>query len=216
MNREFLREQGLNDEQIEAVMAEYGKSINTYKEKADKVDALQQQIDDYKQQIAERDKQLDNLSKQVKDNEELTAEINRLKEENEAATKELQEKLEKQAFEFALERALNKAGAKNPKAVKALLDLEKIKHVDDNLIGLDEQLTALKESDGYLFGGEEPPGLKGRKPHETGEASLPISKNPFAKEHFNLTEQGKLIRENPEQAKQLMVQAGVSPAKYGL
>ena len=42
------------------------------------------------------------------------------------------------------------------------------------------------------------------------------NKNPFSKEHFNLTEQGKLIRENPEQAKQLMIQAGVNPAKYGL
>jgi vacuolar-type H+-ATPase subunit E/Vma4 len=42
------------------------------------------------------------------------------------------------------------------------------------------------------------------------------NKNPFSKEHLNLTEQGKLIRENPEQAKQLMIQAGVNPAKYGL
>lgn len=217
MNREFLKEQGLTDEQIEAVMAEYGKSINSYKEKVDKVDSLQNQIDDYKQQLADRDKQLDDLSKQVKDNEELTAEINRLKEENEKATKELQEKLEKQAFEFALERALNKAGAKNPKAVKALLDTEKIKCVDDNLIGLDEQLTALKESDGYLFGENEPPGLKGRKPHDTGTGGTdPGTKNPFSKDHFNLTEQGRLIREDPEQAKQLMIQAGVNPAKYGL
>lgn len=216
MNREFLKELGLNNEQVEAVMAEYGKSINSYKEKADKVDSLQSQIDDYKQQLADRDKQLDDLSKQVKDNEELTAEIERLKEENKTATEEFQQKLEKQAFEFALERALNKAGAKNPKAVKALLDTEKIKFVDENLIGLEEQLSALKESDGYLFGDDIPAGLKGRKPHDGGGGTDPGIKNPFSKDHFNLTEQGKLIRENPEQAKQLMTQAGVDPAKYGL
>lgn len=34
-------------------------------------------------------------------------------------------------------------------------------------------------------------------------------KNPFSKESFNLTEQGKLFRENPDLAKQLAAQAGV-------
>lgn len=41
-------------------------------------------------------------------------------------------------------------------------------------------------------------------------------KNPFSKEGFNLTKQGQLIRENPEQAKQLMIQAGINPTTYGL
>lgn len=34
------------------------------------------------------------------------------------------------------------------------------------------------------------------------------SKNPFSKEHFNLTEQGRLLTENPELYKQLKAQAG--------
>jgi hypothetical protein len=33
-------------------------------------------------------------------------------------------------------------------------------------------------------------------------------KNPFSKEHFNMTEQGKLIKENPELAEQLRAAAG--------
>jgi len=155
MNREFLKEQGLNDEQIEAVMREYGKSINDYKEKAEQADGLQSQIDDYKEQIKQRDEQLDTLSKQAKDNEELAAEIERLKEENKTTADEFQEKLNKQAFDFALERALNKAGAKNEKAVKALLDVESIKLDGDTLLGLDDQLKGLKESDEYLFQQEE-------------------------------------------------------------
>lgn len=155
MNRDFLKEQGLNDEQIEAVMREYGKSINDYKEKAEQADGLQSQIDDYKEQIKQRDEQLDELSKQAKDNEELTAEIERLKEENKTTADEFQEKLNKQAFDFTLERALNKAGAKNEKAVKALLDVESIKLDGDTLLGLDDQLKGLKESDEYLFQQEE-------------------------------------------------------------
>lgn len=41
-------------------------------------------------------------------------------------------------------------------------------------------------------------------------------KNPFNAEYFNLTAQGKLIREKPELAKQLIIQAGGNPAIYGL
>lgn len=33
--------------------------------------------------------------------------------------------------------------------------------------------------------------------------------NPFAKETWNMTEQGKMFRENPEQARQLAAAAGV-------
>ena len=202
MNREFLKEIGLEDDAIEKIMKEHGKTVNDIKGKADKVDGLESQINDYKQQIKDRDDQLADLGKKVKDNEELTGEIERLKAENKAATEELQEKLEKQAFEFSLEKALNKAGAKNAKAVKALLDIESIKLDGKTLLGLDDQLTALKESDAYLFGEDEPAGLKGRKPHEGGASTQGI-KNPWSKEHFNLTEQGRLLREDPKLAKQL-------------
>ena len=44
----------------------------------------------------------------------------------------------------------------------------------------------------------------GAQKHQSGV------KNPFAKETFNLTEQGKLFKENPELARQLAAQAGVS------
>ena len=50
-------------------------------------------------------------------------------------------------------------------AVKALLDMDKVKLDGDQLLGIDEQLKALKESDSYLFGepgkvggGTNPPG----------------------------------------------------------
>ena len=55
-----------------------------------------------------------------------------------------------------------KAGAKNSKAVAALLDGEKIEMAEDGVKGLDEQLKALKESDAYLFQNDE---QQTNKPH---------------------------------------------------
>lgn len=157
MNREELKALGLTDEQIDKVMAAHGKVVNATKDKADKVDGLESQIKDYKTQLADRDKQLEGLSKQVKDNEDLTAEINRLKEENKTATADLQKKLESQAFDFALEKALTGAKVKNSKAIRGLLDMETIKLDGETLKGLDDQIAKLKESDAYLFESDSEP-----------------------------------------------------------
>src|SRR5690625_5070578 len=149
MNREELKELGLSDEQIESVMKSHGKATNDLKTKADSVDGLESQIEDYKGQLTDRDVQLETLSKV--DAEGLQAEIDRLKDENETTASDYQEKLDKQAFDFSLEKALTGAKVRNPKAVKALLDIEKIKPDGDKLLNLDDQLEGLKESDAYLF-----------------------------------------------------------------
>lgn len=154
MNREFLKEQGLTDEQIEAVMKEYGKSIKTYKEKAEKAESLEDQIEQLESQIEERDNQLEELKKI--DVEGLQDKINELQQQNEATKAEYEEKLQKQAFEHKLESTLKDSKVRNVKAVKALLDLESIKLDGDKLLGLDEQLEKLKETDDYLFQQDEP------------------------------------------------------------
>lgn len=56
----------------------------------------------------------------------------------------------------AVNMALVEAKVKNPKLAKAALDSSIIKLDGEKLIGLSEQLEALKESDGYLFDTEEP------------------------------------------------------------
>ncbi|NLY77321.1 MAG: hypothetical protein GX080_04430 [Tissierellia bacterium] len=48
-------------------------------------------------------------------------------------------------FDYALEKALTVAKARNIKAVKALLDLENLKLADDKILGLDEQLKKSKK-----------------------------------------------------------------------
>lgn len=103
MNREELKALGLTDEQIDKIMAAYGKAINDIKKKADKVDGLEAQVGNYKKDLAERDKQLEELGKKAKDNEELTAEIEQLKEDNKTTRADYEEKLNKQMFEHKIE-----------------------------------------------------------------------------------------------------------------
>lgn len=202
MNREFLKEQGLSDEQIEAVMKEHGKSINSIKEKADKVDGLESQIEDLNNQIADRDKQLKDLSKKAEGNEDLQQTIKDLQKQNDDTKKEYDSKIEQIKKESKLELALKDAKARNPKAVKALLDDEKISLDGDNLIGLNEQLEALKESDAYLFGDDEPAGLKGRQPHPPVGEQKGITREDISKMSYK--ERVQFKQENPEQYEQLI------------
>ncbi|WP_406846068.1 phage scaffolding protein [Bacillus safensis] len=186
----------------------------------ERFDAVNNEKKELKSQLDERDQQLTALQKQAKGNEELQNAIEQLQEENKKVSEEYQQKLDKQAFDFALESALRDAKARNIKSVKANLNVEDLKLAGDKVIGLDEQLAALKESDGYLFEteNESPPGLAGRQPHGTGNsaANLPTAKNPFSQDHLNLTEQGQILSSDPEQAKKLIIQAGGNPAIYGL
>ncbi len=72
-------------------------------------------------------------------------------------------------------------------------------------IGVEEDIAAYKESMPYIFGLESKRTIY--KPPK-GEEHTTV--NPFAKETFNLTKQGELFKENPAQAKELAVQAGIT------
>ncbi|GAA5417928.1 hypothetical protein Pryu01_03006 [Paraliobacillus ryukyuensis] len=121
----------------------------------DKFDAVNQEKNDYKKQVGDRDKQINDLSEKAKGNEELTKELDDLKKANQKATEEYENKLKQQSFEYSLKDALSANKVRNPKAVKALLDTEAIKLDGDKLLGLEEQLNAIKESDPYLFQEEQ-------------------------------------------------------------
>lgn len=186
----------------------------------ERFDAVNNEKKDLKSQLDERDQQLNALQKQAKGNEELQAAIEQLQEDNKKTATEYQQKLDQQAFDFAIESALRDAKSKNIKAVKANLNLDGLKLADGKVIGLDEQLTALRESDSYLFEEDQKgaPSLAGRQPHDTANSGVhsPTGKNPFSQDHLNLTEQGHILKSDPEQARKLIIQAGGNPAIYGL
>lgn len=121
----------------------------------DKFDGKNQEVKDLQEQLKDRDKQLKDLGDKAKGNDDLTAEIDQLKEANKATKEEYESKLQQQAFDFALDTALSGAKAKSAKAVKPFLEIDKLKLDGDKIIGLDEQLQAVKEQQDYLFEQEQ-------------------------------------------------------------
>ena len=84
--------------------------------------------------------------------EEQLKEIERIEadafERGKKASEDAYKKAEKERL---LNEAIMKSGARNTKAVKALLELDKIAFTEDGISGLSEQLSELKKNCGYLF-----------------------------------------------------------------
>lgn len=196
MKKDFLAQLGLNDEQVQAVLVQYGKDVTSIKASNEQ---LQTQVDELATQVGDRDKQLKKLEKAAGDNVELQKEIACLREKNEKQANEWQAKISEQSKNFSISNALRDAGAKNVKAVTALLDMEKVS-VDDNgnLIGLSDQVKALQETDAYLFAQkQEEQQVKPKV--ELFAGGNPNSATPKDPSNMSLDEQTALYRKDPAQ-----------------
>lgn len=133
MKRKFLREQGLSEEQVEAIMAKYGEKKKAY---LDKIEELENGTEDLETIKAERDK-LQKLAEKVPE----------LERKLEETTNELNGRDMKYALKSALENKTH-----DFKYLTSLLDVEKLSLNEDGTIeGLDEQIEPLKEQKHYLF-----------------------------------------------------------------
>ena len=174
MNREFLEGLGLEKDTIDAVMKEHGKTVNSTKEQ---LETITTERDELKEQLISRDEQLESLKEKATGNEDLQSQIQELQSQNEQIKEEYEHKIQQQQFDHTLKDALTNANVRNPKAVQALLDLESIKLDGDKLLGLDDQLKEVKESDPYLF--EEEKSDDGPKPSfSTGQHQKETSGEP--------------------------------------
>lgn len=201
MTLEQLIEMGLEEATAQKVLKAYQESIKDKYIPIERFNEVNEEKKELKGQLEERDKQLNELKTKAAGNEELTAKITELENLNNTTKEEYESKITALRKETLIELALKDEKAKNIRAVKALLDLEKVSLDGDNLIGLEEQLKTLKEKESYLFGEDK---LSGRDPHPGADPLEPqANKNPFSKEYFNLTEQGRLFREDPELANKL-------------
>jgi len=75
MDRKFLEELGLEKETIDKVMAEYGKSINSYKEKIQELEGLSEKVKGYEQQLNDLQNTLATKDEQLKSLDELKKEV---------------------------------------------------------------------------------------------------------------------------------------------
>ena len=175
MKREDLKKLGLEDEAIESVMKLHGQTVNGLQEQ---VTALQASEANLKSQNEKHEKDLRTLQKDNDDNETLKQTIKDLQKQNADAKAGYEQQLVGMQRDSAIEKALATSGAKNTKAVKALLDADKIVFKDGELSGLAEQLEAYKQSDPYMFDmgtkpeGYEPAGGSPAKTYSSMEEAI--------------------------------------------
>lgn len=185
MNKEQLIALGLTEEQAEKVLSANTEQLKGFIPKArfDEVNNAKKQAE---KDLSDRDKQLETLKNSTGDVETLKQTIETLQNENKAATDKYNAELAEIKLVGAVDTALLGADALNVKAVKALLDMSKIKMDGDVLLGINEQIENLKKAEDskMLFkaveeGKQKGPNFAGVKPGEgntgNGESNAPKS-----------------------------------------
>ena len=153
MKRTELEALGMTKEQIDAVMKINGDDIENAKAgSAAEITNLKAENETLSKQVKDRDKQIDTLKASAGDNEELKKQIETLQADNKAKDEAHAKELTQLKIDAAVEKALTDGGAKNIKAVKALLDLTDAKLGDDGTVkGLAEQIQKLQADEGSKF-----------------------------------------------------------------
>lgn len=185
MNKEDLLKLELTEEQAEKVLSANTEQLKGFIPKArfDEVNNAKKQAE---KDLSDRDKQLETLKNSTGDVETLKQTIETLQNENKAAMDKYNAELAEIKLAGAVDTALLGADALNVKAVKALLDMSKIKMDGDVLLGINEQIESLKKAEDskMLFkavevGKQKGPNFAGVKPGEgntgNGESNAPKS-----------------------------------------
>ena len=153
MKREDLTKLGIAEDLVDKIMALHGSDIESHKTK---LTTSQAEVEGLKKQLTEAGAAIEGFKKL--DPEALQKAVDEWKAKAEAAQAEAIKQVNQLKFDHALDGALTGAKAKNAKAVKALLDtnLLKLNDADGSIIGLDEQLKKVKESNDFLFESDQP------------------------------------------------------------
>lgn len=203
MKREFLKKLGLTDEQIDSVMNENGKDINTAKGEFETLKADKTKLEG---ELKTANTTITDLKKNNGDNEALQTKVKEYEDSIKTLKAEHEAEVTKLARDGISAELMSKYKAKNNVAVKAIIGDIEAKDSETYKTLLESKLKALSEADDtkFLFGEPQTKTL-----YDPPKGGAPTGNNPFAKDTYNLTEQGKLLRDNPEQAKAFAEAAGV-------
>lgn len=180
MKTETLKELGLTDEQIKGVMAENGKSLQGAKDNEAKLADFEAENKSLTETVASYKSQLNELKESSKDNEALQKQITDLQDANTKAEEGYKTQLADTQKANAIELALRDNGARNSKAVKALLDNDSIIFKEGKLVGLDDQIKTIKADNEYLFQGEAKPATPQITTEGNANPATNGDKDPFA------------------------------------
>ncbi|MDF2873335.1 MAG: hypothetical protein K0R22_18 [Sporomusa sp.] len=195
MTKEQLLALGLDDATATKVAAASGEELKGYvvKSEHDKEVTAKQQLET---DIKARDKQLEELKKV--DAAGLQKKIEELQETNKTNKTEYEGKIKQMQIDTAVDKALTGAKAKNLKAVRALLDLEKAELEGESIKGLADQIKKLQTEEGtkFLFdaAAPAPTKFKGVKPGEGQDKTYSTDKKPS---EMNYTELCAYMEANP-------------------
>lgn len=193
MKKEELVAKGLSEEHAQIAVDAYSEAIKGFVPK--------ERLDEVSGKLKEANTTIETLKKNNADNEELQKQVTQYKDK----VAELEKAAENTRKEYALKEKLTAAGALDADyVIYKQGGVDKFTFDKDGVpIGIDDVVKPLKESSPHLFKATD----AGYKPAGGGN---PPAANPWAKDSFNLTEQGKIFKENPAQARQLAAAAGVA------
>lgn len=200
---ELLRQLGIAEDQMETAK-DYVKSFldGAYIPKA-RFNEVNEKNKDLTVQIADRDKQLTTLKKAVGDNEQLKAQIEGLQKANKEQKEAADARIKTLQLDSAIKLAIGDT-AQDVDIVTGLIKRDALVLGEDGKVsGLKEQVEDLRKTKPFLFKQER------TNPYQPHGGTGPQVDNPFAKDTFNLTKQGQLLKENPEKARELASAAGV-------
>lgn len=153
----------VTDEQktaIENAVKENYKTIADYEKQTRKVETLTQESNNWKTQYDEAKKTLDGLD--GKDFDAITRERDEWKTKAEKAEKEYKQQIEERDFNDVLTKALSGEKFSSDFAKTGIINMIKekgLKREGEKILGLDDYLTELKESqkDAFVADGKTPP-----------------------------------------------------------
>ncbi|MDU2218170.1 MAG: phage scaffolding protein [Staphylococcus epidermidis] len=173
MKREFLRGLGLEEETVQKIVDEHHDTLRDFKNKAEKTESLQEQLDKANEELTNRDNQITELQKAKDgDNQELKDKLANYEKENTQYKADMKELKLNNAVKLAVAKDANDADD-----ILAFINKDELELQDDgNVKGLDKAIESLKESKPYLFAESKP---SGRTPNDGKTVNGGITQEEF-------------------------------------
>ena len=173
MKREFLRGLGLEEETVQKIVDEHHDTLRDFKNKAEKTESLQEQLDKANEELTNRDNQITELQKAKDgDNQELKDKLANYEKENTQYKADMKELKLNNAVKLAVAKDANDADD-----ILAFINKDELELQDDgNVKGLDKAIESLKESKSYLFAESKP---SGRTPYDGKKVNGGITQEEF-------------------------------------
>lgn len=197
MKKEELVKLGLTEEDADKVAKASEEELKGFVPKT-RFDEVNEARKHAEESVKERDKQIEGLKESAGDAEKLKQQIEQLQQDNKAKDSNHALEIKKLKIDNAVDSALNAAKAKNLKAVRALLDLDKAE-LDENgsVKGLAEQIKKLSEAEDskFMFESSGKPKMKGAK---TGEDGIDDNDGKPDTSKMSYDELCQYLSENPD------------------